>query len=211
MTLLAKDVESKLPTGDLPIEDSPSPPKLLHEHSKTVITLATTFLGLTAAFPEKILGSDPAIWQMVVLGLVWLLLMISIVEAIVIVVNLNSYLSGKAVGKPASLDNAWKAAANASTTSYILLVLAGLGVGALGVAQLASSGRLRADESVSRALQFASSEDVGKGVQWKFYQLTWKSSVRLYDIVLLDEASGKKACIAIDGKTGNLLSCKPCT
>src|SRR3954470_20614413 len=108
--MTAKEILTKLPAGDLSIEGSPSPPKLLHEHSKTVITLATTFLGLTAAFPEKILGSDPKTWQMVVLGFVWLFLMISIVAAIVIVVNLNAYLSGKAVGKPASLENAWKGA-----------------------------------------------------------------------------------------------------
>ena len=210
MTLLAKDVKAKLPTGDLSIEDSPSPPKLLHEHSKTVITLATTFFGLTAAFPERILGPDPETWQIVVLGLVWLFLMISIVSAIVIVVNLNAYLSGKEVGRPASLDNAWKGAASASTTSYIILVLAGLGVGALSIAQVTNSGRFSANESVSRALQFASSEDVGRGIQWKFNQLTWKDSGRLYDVVLLDESSGKRVCITIDGKTGYLLSCKPC-
>jgi hypothetical protein len=168
-------------------------------------------LGLTAAFPEKILGSDPKTWQMVVLGFVWLFLMISIVAAIVIVVNLNAYLSGKAVGKPASLENAWKGAANASTASYIILVLAGLGVGVLGIAQMTNSGgRLGADKSVSRALQFASSEAVSRGVQWKFDQLMWKDSGRSYNVVLLDEASGKKVCIAIDGRSGYLLSCKPC-
>ena len=217
MATIVHDTENSTYNQEIKIDDAPNPYAVIHDHSKTVITLATAFLGLTVTFSTQLVGSNPSMWQIVMLGIVWLLLMVSIVSAIVAVVQLQRFLSKKLA--PNSLDDSTSVnnkhidnryiMAFASSISYIILVIAGICFGVLGLTQYTNQHiRLDAVTVSEKVLEFMPSVFNDNNAKWKTIELRLNENINTYQVIVLEEKSGQKFSITIDAQQGRILQYK---
>jgi hypothetical protein len=139
--------------GTFEIEDAPNPLGVLQEHSKTVLALATTFLGASAAFAEKFVGSNPSKWQIGATVIVWAMLLVSIFAAVMCCAKMYGYLSW---------DRDWKKAQNVSVfwgnVAPWPLFIAGLIVAVLAWYQLARVEKRDAADAVAVCQNFLENE-----------------------------------------------------
>jgi len=202
----AKDIAAKLAIGDVEIAEFPNAGTILHEHAKTVIALATTFLGLAVTFADKILGSTPELWQIYVLRGVWLALLLSVLMAIIIVVQLNAF----ATGKSKDFQRTWSVAAWSSTLSYLILLVAAAGVGVVGLGGRSQAKPVDAAGALTAGLTFVSSIHGNETGTWNADQMQFRQATDRFDILFTAPNIKKQVCLSIDRREGKVLSYAPC-
>jgi hypothetical protein len=214
MTEVTNDAENPNKPLRINLGDAPSPYAVIHDHSKTVITLATAFLGLTVTFSERLIGSSPSMWQVTLLGTVWILLMISIVAAIVAVVQLYRFLSKASIPISSNdslqktqqeIDNR-RAMALASSASYIILIIAGICFGVLGLTQFTNPHQeLEAISISQKALEFMPSVYRDNNAKWQTIELYLDEQTNTYRVILREEKSALEFSLIFDAQQGRIL------
>lgn len=79
--------------GTFEIGESPSPISVVQEHAKAVLALSTGLLGASAAFIERLIGTQPSASQLVWTAIAWAALVVSIAFAVLCNAHLFKYLS----------------------------------------------------------------------------------------------------------------------
>jgi hypothetical protein len=176
---------------------------VLHEHSKTIITLATSFLGLTVAFAGTILGQNPPLSQIILLTIVWFLLIGVVLTAIVCVVQIYRYLlsgeQGTTQDGSSKKPKNWRhRAASVGALSYLILLMAGLVFGVLGVVRLRTRNSQPDVVSASKqAIEFLSASAHVDGSKVSIERVVSDDPRQTYHMVAVDDRQ-KRYEITID-------------
>ena len=76
------------------VDTAQNPWTLMHDYSKTVVTLASSILALTVTFGNSLAGKSPTTGMLTLLVLSWFFLIVTIAAALYVAGRLIGYLRG---------------------------------------------------------------------------------------------------------------------
>ncbi len=184
--------------GTFEIGDAPNPVGVLQEHCKTVLTLATAFLGVSAAFAEKLIGDNPSPWQIVLTAAVWVLLLVSILAAVLCNASMHSYLSW---------DEDWEKAQNRSAlwgnlAPWPLLLAAGI-VAGLATYEAGSGKRGDIGKAVATCQVFLDKTPSLSTQQWTIVSVEVDKVARELRVSYTNQQQ-KAAVFTVSGASGKI-------
>ena len=179
-------------------EKPPSPWSLLHEDSKTIITLSTAFLGLTVTFSDKLFVGVANGIEIALLIFIWIILCAVTAMGIYASAGLSNYLRLR------------RANANASirflTLAFTLLVFASILFIIFGGIQVSKRTKnVDAASTLNTAVDFLTSSHPNSKDHWIPESLVWDQTAQNYQIVVLNNLDQSKFLVVIDSKTGNVV------
>jgi len=175
-------------------EEKPSAWGVLHEYTKTVVTLATGILAFTITFMGKLIGSDPSVLVRPLLIATWAILMLAILFGLLAAAGLANYLRGK------QNANTSLFCANAA---FFLLVLAAVLFVALGVVQLGQKDSL--GQRIQNAESEAKTACKATGT-WDLRSLVWEEKAQTYQIEYQVGTTGQLIAVIFNKDLNQILS-----
>jgi hypothetical protein len=173
--------------------EKPNPWDIVNDYSKTVITLASALLALTATFGNQLLVASPHAWQRIVIGAALLLLVITIVSGVFAEAFLTTFLRGKAKTGNACLT--WSLVALYSLIAAMLCFF----VSAVG--QLTGT-RTDIASVAERATRTLDSLAKIPGAKWAITSVTLDATRNRYVQEVREETTGARFEVISDSKTG---------
>lgn len=189
--------------SDEKINNKPNPWDVIHNYSKTVITLATGFLALTVTFSGYLLGKQNPRWLICLLITCWILLVLAIICGLLAAALLSNYLRGKKSYKPIIF---------CSNISFFFLVGAGVAFLIFGAGHVIGyAEELDATNAIMQVHDFAPTIYKNVDVYWEVESLVWDDSKEEWKSVICfssisDEIKIKnKFLVIIDAKRGKII------
>jgi len=178
-------------------KQGPSPWEFLHDDTKTVITLATAFLGLTVTFSDKLLQPEPTIWEIGLLVSTWMSLCVVIITGIIASAGISTYLRGKTANANSSM-----ASLNIAFYSLVLAAVLFIIFGGIQISERPQHAD--ASSSVTVAVQLLASTYANSGGDWIAESLIWNKTTQEYQIVVVNDSIHSKFLVVVEGESGEV-------
>jgi hypothetical protein len=187
------------PRGSDGTAEKPNPWDVVNDYSKTVITLASALLALTATFGNQLLTPSSNNWQRGLLAAALFLLVVTIVSGVFAEAFLTTFLRGKAKTGNACL--AW------SLVALYSLIAAMLCFFGSAVGQLLESRTdiVSVTEKATRTL-----DSIARipGAKWSTTSVTLDSARNRYVYEIREETTASRFEVISDSKTGLVVAQK---
>ena len=197
-------------TGKFQIGDAPNPHGLLYEHIKTVATISIAFLGFSVGYAEKLVTVAKFEWATQALGIVWGLLVFSIVCVLWGSVELHKYLL-KAPEDPtdAKQQKSYKWKHNRAVTLIGLagsaLVFASISFAFFGWGVMSySNQQIGASAAIKNATSFLL--NTFPQSQWTVESLAWDDQLKGYKTVFVDGNSKTRHFVVVNKESGEAVN-----
>jgi hypothetical protein len=176
----------------------PSPWELIHDDTKTLITIATALLGLTITFSDKILGVNASRLEISLLILTWVVLCAVVITSILGSAGVSTYLHG-------ITPNANSGILSINISFFLLVLSIILFIVFGGIQVLHKTQQVTATIGIDTATKFLTSLHPSTQNQWDTESLTWDKPNQTYRIILVNVSDNFHFSVVIDGNTGDVI------
>lgn len=218
MSETANQLKGNAKDGSFEVDAAPNPHALVIEHSKTLITIAAAFIGLTATFSEKLLGESPETYQKWVFGAMWFFILLGMLCGIRTMTLLHRFLfwPESNPSDPKSVEEANAKGQLARRRSAIWgnvglwnLFFAGIMAASLAVAKVCAGGKpLDANKCIRVCMTYLDSFPGMGQSNWTLEKMEWNQTNKLFNVTLQIPRSSTAFALTVDAKEGTVLSAK---
>ena len=173
---------------------NPSAWEIIHEYTKTIITLSTAILAFTITFSEKLTGSNPVASIKWLIGITWSLLVLAIIFGLLSAASLSNHLRKKQESKTCILH---------ANISFFLLVFAGILFVIIGLTQTGNKKSL-SDRILKTKNELVSIYGFENGLRLK--SLDWDSNTKVYSIKYSNEKENCILSVKLDQKLNHIIN-----
>ena len=185
------------------IDKKPNPWSIIHEYSKTVITLATGFLAITVTFSGYLLEDIYSPYNVYLLAVCWIFLVLAIICGLLAAVFLSGFLRKKMNPNKCIL---------CSNAAFYLLMSAGVVFLLFGIGQISNYPKnLDATAALKKTLNFTASVYNDVESEWGVESLILDSLTEEWRAVISSLTISKekiitnKFSVIIDAKQGKIV------
>lgn len=207
-SITAKEQNEKFLEGTFEVNAAPSRLTIIQNHIDKVITLATAALGLSVTFAGQLLGSRPAITQILLLGSVWLFLILSIALSVFSMVQMYGILKTEEEDTPVRKRGDFHNMEFTASSGFFALLAAVVLFGVLGISQFFSPAKKGPESAVQEARQFLMQIDEGRGEDWKLISLGLDEQEENYLLLFSDSSGETNYEITLEAGSNELIEYK---